>query len=152
MKHGRVNRVRVAPALATLLFASMAALERPSFAQVVIDMPPPRPAIVMQDADAKRDTVAKPQAVGGAQAIEPGALAMSRYARGRTFARPNDPYERAWLGYGPRGRGIGPWGLGHHWWWYGDFCTVSPIFFKGRTFKGRTLRVRSTHPWRFVDW
>jgi hypothetical protein len=56
---------------------------------------------------------------------ELGRLALARYTGGRQYARPNDPYLH-W-GYQPRGRGVGPWGLGHHSAWYGDPYVVAPL-------------------------
>lgn len=58
-----------------------------------------------------------------------GRLALARYAGARRYARPTDPY-RHW-GYQPRGRGVGPWGLGNHCSWYGNFHAITPAVFIG---------------------
>jgi len=58
-------------------------------------------------------------------------LALNRYVGARQYSRPN--HSHLHVEYQPRGRGVGPWGLGHHCAWYGGHYTIAPtVFISGR--------------------
>ena len=106
----------------------MASMGSAAHAQVVLDMPPPRPiqpqTVVASSSESADTTAANPQAQAPAQPNDParvGNVALARYAQARARPRPGygfrgrygyyDPY---YYGYYPFQFGFGLFGFGHH--------------------------------------
>ncbi len=110
----------------------MASMGSAAHAQVVLNMPPPRPiqpqTVVASSSDSANTTAAGPQLQAQTQApVQPndparvGNVALARYAQARARPRPGygfrgrygyyDPY---YYGYYPFQFGFGLFGFGHH--------------------------------------